>query len=98
MGAMNELIDADAVAGLRRHLARAAPGSALEQLARVELTLGGLDPEQAEALSLRARTDLVSEALLADLPEGYDATAAVIRRALADPSFRGWVIWPVGGT
>jgi len=95
---MNELINADAVAGLRAHLARAAPGSALERLARVQEQLGGLGFEQAEALSLRARTDLVSEALLADLPAGYDATAAVIRRALEDPGFAGWTIWPVGET
>ena len=95
---MNELINADAVAGLRAHLARAAPGSALERLARVEERLRGLGAEQAEALSLRARTDLVSDALLADLPAGYDATAAVIRRALEDPGFAGWTIWPVGET
>jgi len=95
---MNELINADAVAGLRAHLARAAPGSALERLARVEERLRGLGAEQAEALSLRARTDLVSDALLADLPAGYDATAVVIRRALEDPGFAGWTIWPVGET
>jgi len=95
---MNELINADAVAGLRRHLARASPGSDLDRLAGVETLLAGLDPDQAEALSLRARTDLVSEALLADLPDGYDGTAAVVRRALADESFGGWVIWPVGET
>ena len=95
---MNELIDADSVAGLRRHLARASPGSALDRLAGVEQLLAGLDPERAEALSLRARTDLVSDALLSDLPGGYDATAAVVRRALADESFGGWVIWPVGET
>jgi len=95
---MNELINADAVAGLRAHLARAAPGSALERLARVEERLRGLGAEQAEALSLRARTDLVSDALLVDLPAGYDATAAVIRRALEDPGFAGWTIWPVGET
>ena len=95
---MNELINADAVAGLRRHLTRASPGSALDRLLGVETLLAGLDPDQAEALSLRARTDLVSEALLADLPDGYDGTAAVVRRALADESFGGWVIWPVGET
>jgi len=98
MGAMNELIDADAVARLHAHLARASPGSQLRQLSRVEQRLRGLDAEQSEALSLRARTDLVSAALLDDLPRGYDASAAVIRAALADPSFGGWVVWPVGET
>jgi len=98
MGAMNELIDADAVARLHAHLARASPGSQLRQLSRVEQRLRGLDAEQSEALSLRARTDVVCAALLDDLPEGYDASAAVIRAALAEPSFGGWVIWPVGET
>jgi 3-methyladenine DNA glycosylase AlkC len=90
MGAMNELIDADAVAGLRAKLQTAAPGLDLAALAGVAATFG-------EA-SLRERTDLVSAALLADLPADYSAAAAVFRAALADPSFGGWTVWPVGET
>ena len=90
MGAMNELIDADAVARLRGHVASAAPGLGLARLAAVGGELGDL--------SLRERTDLVSAALLADLPADYPATAAIVRRALVDPGFAGWTMWPVGET
>ena len=90
---MNELIDADAVGRLRVHLARASPGLSLARLAALESELGGGrlgDP------SLRERTDLVSAALLADLPQGYRALADIVRTALGDPTFAGWTIWPVG--
>lgn len=90
MGAMNELIDADAVGRLREHLARVSPGLELAHLGRVSASFGDA--------SLRERTDLVSAALLADLPAEYAATAAVVRRALTDPSFAGWTMWPVGET
>jgi 3-methyladenine DNA glycosylase AlkC len=93
MGAMNELIDADAVGRLRLQLERASPGLALARLAllETELRAGRLgDP------SLRERTDLVSAALLADVPQGYRALADVVRTALDAPSFAGWTIWPVG--
>jgi 3-methyladenine DNA glycosylase AlkC len=98
MGAMNELINADAVGRLRGHLASASPGLALPALASIEQRLAALDAQQSEELSLRARTDLVSAALLADLPADFDGTVAVIRRALQNPSFAGWTIWPVGET
>ena len=90
MGAMNELIDADAVAGLRSTLASAAPDLEFAALAVVAESFG-------EA-SLRERTDQVSAALLADLPRDYLAVAAVFRAALARPAFSGWTIWPVGET
>jgi len=90
MGAMNELIDADAVAGLRAHLQAASPGLDLAALADVAESFG-------EA-SLRERTDRVSAALLADLPADFSAAARIFRAALADPSFGGWTIWPVGET
>jgi 3-methyladenine DNA glycosylase AlkC len=93
MGAMNELIDAAAVDGLRAHLSAVRPDLPFDRLARLgdDLGAGRLgDP------GLRVRTDLVSAALLVDLPEGYDATAAVVRDALERPGFAGWTIWPVG--
>jgi 3-methyladenine DNA glycosylase AlkC len=93
MGAMNELIDAAAVDGLRAHLSAVRPALELDRLARLgdDLGAGRLgDP------GLRERTDLVSAALLVDLPDGYDATVAVIRDALERPGFAGWTIWPVG--
>ncbi len=87
---MNELIDADAVAGLRARLASAAPGLEFPALADVAAGFGDA--------SLRQRTDRVSAALLTDLPADYSEVATVYRRALADPAFAGWTIWPVGET
>ncbi|MBC7723335.1 MAG: DNA alkylation repair protein [Burkholderiaceae bacterium] len=87
MGAMNELIDISAVARLRARLGVVAT-SAFPALA-------GISAAQLAPLALRERSDLVTVALLADLPDGYTAPAAIIRSALADPSFEGWGIWPV---
>jgi 3-methyladenine DNA glycosylase AlkC len=93
MGAMNELIDGTAVEALREHLRAVDPALTLDRVARVatDLRAGRLDDP-----SLRERTDLVSAALLADLPDDYDATVAVIRSALDRPGFAGWTMWPVG--
>jgi hypothetical protein len=87
MGVMNELINPGVVGSLERILAAASPGHRFPQLAG---TAGQLD-----GLSLRERTDLLSGAMLTDLPGGYPAAAAVFRRALQDPEFTGWMIWPV---
>ncbi|MDD1476546.1 DNA alkylation repair protein [Arthrobacter sp. H16F315] len=90
MGAMNELINNSVVGSLERILAAAGPAIRLPRLAEAA---GHLDE-----LSLRERTDHLSRALLTDLPGGYQATAAIFRRALAEPDFTGWMIWPVGET
>ena len=49
-------------------------------------------PEQS--LSERARA--VAAALLEDLPPDYAGTARVVRRALREEAFAGWMTWPVG--
>jgi len=87
---MNELIDRNAVMSLRGHLTRAAPGRSFDQ---VERAVTGLDP-----LNLRARSDLISDALVADLPDDYPEVAAIFRRAIDDPGFDGWMLWPVTET
>ena len=87
MGAMNELINPGVVGSLERILAAASPGRRFPQLAG---TAGQLD-----GLGLRGRTDLLSAAMLTGLPGDYPAAAAVFRRALKDPDFTGWMIWPV---
>ncbi|GAB2669550.1 hypothetical protein GCM10027271_31980 [Saccharopolyspora gloriosae] len=47
-------------------------------------------------LALRERSDLLRDALLADLPDGYDEFADVVRAAARRaPTFTGWLIWPV---
>jgi 3-methyladenine DNA glycosylase AlkC len=84
---MNELLNPGVVGSLGGILASASPGTAWPQLARAA---GRLD-----ALSLRQRTDLLSEALLADLPQDYPTAAGAFRRALAEANFTGWMIWPV---
>jgi 3-methyladenine DNA glycosylase AlkC len=90
MGAMDELISAATLESLTTSLKTAAPEFAPKHL--------GKAARQLDGLKLRARTDLVAAALLADLPADYQAVAGVYRRALRDPSFSGWMIWPVSET
>jgi 3-methyladenine DNA glycosylase AlkC len=45
--------------------------------------------------SFSERGRLVRDALLADLPEKYGPFERAIRRAMTDPRFTGWMIWPV---
>jgi 3-methyladenine DNA glycosylase AlkC len=91
MGAMNELINGQGVNALAGILGNAAPGTQWADLALAASTLDGL--------SLRGRTDSVSAALLDDLhrhPEsGYATAAGIFRRALDNPGFTGWILWPV---
>jgi 3-methyladenine DNA glycosylase AlkC len=95
MGAMNELIDQAAVGRLLRVLAEAAPGTSWPNVEAAGASLADL--------SLRERTDHVSRGLLADLaadgnPGDYPTAAHLFRRALTDPDFTGWTIWPVTET
>ncbi|MCE0540673.1 hypothetical protein LWF15_34790 [Kineosporia rhizophila] len=49
-----------------------------------------------ESLSLRARSDLLRDALLADVPGGYQEMATTVRAARDRARvFEGWMIWPV---
>ena len=50
--------------------------------------------DRLEPLSLRGRTDVVAEAL-AEALGSYPAAASAFRAALADPAFKGWMMWPV---
>lgn len=87
MGTMNELIDRRTVDRLRAQLSRAAPEVRFRRLTAVA--------KEVDGLNLRARSDLVADALLADLPADYPAAADLFRLALASPAFAGWMIWPV---
>ena len=118
MGAMNELINAAAVDGLRRHLsvasrsvasqrvtapsvnhAAALPGAPeLKRAGELEWPRLRAAAQGVDGLSLRARSDFVSAALIADLPDDYGTVAAIFRRALDEPGFTGWMIWPVTET
>lgn len=90
MGAMDELINPTAINSLTRTLSAAAPGIRFTRLRATRTRLDGL--------KLRARTDLLTAALLRDLPDDYRAAAAIFRRALVDPAFTGWTMWPVTET
>lgn len=61
------------------------------ELVHLRSAAGALD-----ALSLRQRSDLLRDALLADVPGDYAALDEVVRAAAAQaPHFTGWLIWPV---
>ena len=85
---MNDLLGPSAVAQLRTSLAAAAGQNAWPAL---DVAAGRLEP-----LALRARAGLLAAALIDDLDAGYERAAAVVRTALADDGFTGWILWPVG--
>ena len=83
-----QLISDQTAAALTAAVRAAAPDAVLHALPATAGRLG--------ALSLRERADLLRDALLADLPGGYEDLARVVRAARdgATP-FGGWLIWPV---
>lgn len=85
MGVMDELIDARAVERLGRLLREQG----------VEVAALHDAGQAVDGNRLRQRVDIVRDALLADLPRGYDETAAAVRAALDDVDFTGWMLWPV---
>jgi 3-methyladenine DNA glycosylase AlkC len=96
MGTMNELINTAVVGRLRDQLdvsVRADGDIPHIEWTEVDAAAAGVD-----GLSLRERSDLVSAALIADLPGDYNTVAAVFRRALHSPEFTGWMMWPVTET
>jgi hypothetical protein len=46
-------------------------------------------------MSLGERTRGVRDAMTAELPQDLPAFAEIIRRALSEETFTGWMIWPV---
>jgi 3-methyladenine DNA glycosylase AlkC len=91
MGAMNELINRQNVEALAGILDSVAPGTGWSTVAAAATTL--------DELSLRGRTDQVGGALLADFRQvpgsDYSTAAGAFRRALDNPGFAGWILWPV---
>jgi 3-methyladenine DNA glycosylase AlkC len=84
----DELIGDQTAGALLAAVAAAAPGNDLPCLRAAAKDLAGRP--------LRERSDLLRDALLADLPGGYPGLAATVRAAAAGPlPFQGWLIWPV---
>ena len=87
MPTADELLGASVVADLAQCLEQASSGT---RLADVRGSASGFD-----GLSLGERTRVVRDAMMSDLPEEYPRFAEVIRLALRDDTFAGWMIWPV---
>lgn len=87
MPTADELLGHAAVAALADCLDTAG---AARMAAAVRDALPALD-----GLALRERSDLVRDAMLASGPPEAAALEAVVRSALPDPRFTGWMIWPV---
>ncbi|OEJ35715.1 DNA alkylation repair protein [Streptomyces subrutilus] len=87
MPTADELLSAQTVSDLARRLADAA-GRRTSPALRARA--GALD-----GLSYSARVAAVRDAVLADLPGDWPAFEAVVRTALADPGFEGWMTFPV---
>jgi len=87
MPTADELLSRETVQDLIAVLRRAAPGRPLPALEAVE---GDLDD-----LAFGERVAAVRDGVLADLPEDHGAFDALLRVALDDPAFRGWMIWAV---
>ena len=83
----DQLLNATAVNGLVKVLGGAMPGRRFGTVRR--------SASQLSELGLRERSDLVRDALLSDLPSDYDELEAVVRTALENPAFTGWMVWPV---
>lgn len=84
----DQLISDQTATTLTTAVRAAAPGAVLRALPETVGRLGDL--------SLRERADLLRDALLADLPGGYENLARVVRAARDGAApFEGWLIWPV---
>jgi 3-methyladenine DNA glycosylase AlkC len=84
----DELIGDHTAKALINAIATVVPGSPLPGLRAAARDLTGR--------ALRERSDLLRDALLADLPGDYAALAQTIRAAQRGPlPFTGWLIWPV---
>ncbi|WP_210590652.1 DNA alkylation repair protein [Streptomyces sp. GESEQ-35] len=85
----DDLINRVTAQVLVRAIRQVRPGSPLSALRRASTGLDGL--------GLRARADLLRDALLDDLPGDYVSFADAVRQAARDSQvpFDGWLIWPV---
>ena len=92
MPAADELISTSTAHTLTRLIGEAATGEATTDTSLPALRAA---EHRLQGLSLRERSDLLRDALLADLPGTYADLAHTIRTALKHEDFAGWLIWPV---
>lgn len=83
----DELISARTSQDLTEVICSVEPGRSLPALEGAEPVIG--------QLPLRERSDLLRDALLADVGETYASLADTVRRVMSHASFTGWMIWPV---
>ncbi|MYX32896.1 MULTISPECIES: hypothetical protein [unclassified Streptomyces] len=83
----DERINGCTAQSLTRAIHTALPGAELTSLQPTDQRLG--------SLRLRERADLLTNALLTDVPGDYAEVARVVRAAKdGTPVFGGWLIWP----
>ena len=87
MPTADELLGVAVVADLAGCLERATGDT------RLALVRGS--SSEFDGMSLGERTRVVRDAMIAELPEDFPVFAEIIRRALAEETFTGWMIWPV---
>lgn len=87
MPTADELLSAETVTTLARLLARAG-GRRSSPAVRARA-------DALDGLTYSGRVTAVRDAVLADLPADWPAFEAVVRTALADPGFTGWMTFPV---
>ncbi|NYF09347.1 3-methyladenine DNA glycosylase AlkC [Leifsonia sp. AK011] len=83
---MDELINPTVIARLRESLTSVAPRLQLSSLAEAA--------NAVEGKRLRDRVDIVRDALLRDVPEGFATAEQIVLDVLEEPRFAGWMIWP----
>ncbi|WP_229727904.1 DNA alkylation repair protein [Mycetocola zhadangensis] len=84
---MDDLLSPDVVARLTTAISSAAPGLDLPSMTSAQSAV--------RDKRLRGRVDVVRDALLSDLPGGFDTVEGIVPHLLRDPLFAGWMIWPV---
>ncbi|MCP3821690.1 DNA alkylation repair protein [Streptomyces sp. A3M-1-3] len=87
MPTADELLGEDTVRALAALLAGVNGGAGADQLRRCGALLDGR--------SFSERVAAVKAAVLSDLPDEYPAFEEVVRAALRDPGFTGWMTFPV---
>jgi 3-methyladenine DNA glycosylase AlkC len=84
----DQLLGSTSIVDLTKCLRRVAPD---QKWSAVRACVKAFD-----GLSLSERNAIVRTALLDELPATYASSAKIVRAALKDPSFEGWMLWPVG--